>query len=83
MSATMSRTVALIITMVTLAEASELPPSIVMFIADDLGFNDLSITNPERHTPTIERMANEGVRLNRYYTYKYVRKTIAARTTKR
>jgi len=52
-------------------ESSQLP-SIVFLVADDLGSYDLSLTNPERHTPTIDRLAREGVQFSRYYSYKFV-----------
>ncbi len=38
------------------------PPNIVIFLSDDLGYNDLSCYAPNRHqTPNIDRLAGEGI----------------------
>ena len=45
-------------------------PNILLIIADDLGYNDVSFTadqNAAIQTPAIDRIANEGVKLNRFY----------------
>ena len=47
-------------------------PHIVLIVADDLGFNDVSY-NGKQHgsairTPNIDRLASEGVILDNYYT---------------
>eukprot|EP00745_Piridium_sociabile_P007650 TRINITY_DN15100_c2_g1_i1.p2 TRINITY_DN15100_c2_g1~~TRINITY_DN15100_c2_g1_i1.p2 ORF type:complete len:167 (-),score=40.78 TRINITY_DN15100_c2_g1_i1:4-444(-) len=42
-------------------------PHIVVIMADDLGWNDVGFRNPELHTPNIDKMAEEGVKLN--YSY--------------
>ena len=40
------------------------PPNVVIFLADDLGYGDLACYgNPIIHTPHIDQLANEGVRL--------------------
>lgn len=40
------------------------PPNIVYILADDLGYGDLSVYNPESkiETPNIDRLASEGMR---------------------
>ncbi len=44
------------------------PPNIVIILADDLGFGDLSCFGQERFsTPNIDRLAAEGMRLTRHY----------------
>ncbi len=44
------------------------PPNIVLILADDLGWGDLSCYgNPYIHTPRIDRMAAEGVRFTDFY----------------
>jgi arylsulfatase A-like enzyme len=46
------------------------PPNVVIIMADDLGFNDVSLYgggNPSQPTPHIEALAREGVRFDRGY----------------
>ena len=45
------------------------PPNVLLIVADDLGYNDLAINNgnPDRHTPTLDQLAREGVRFTRHY----------------
>ena len=45
------------------------PPNIILIMADDLGWNDLGYQGSEIRTPAIDRLAEEGVRLNRLYAY--------------
>ena len=45
------------------------PPNLVLVLADDLGWNDLGYHGSEIRTPTIDRLAKGGVRLNRLYAY--------------
>ncbi len=42
-------------------------PNIVLFISDDMGWNDVSYHGSEINTPEIDRLAAEGVRLERFY----------------
>ena len=43
-------------------------PNIVFIFIDDMGFGDLScFGNREMHTPNIDRLAGEGIRLTNYY----------------
>ena len=42
-------------------------PHIVLLIADDLGWNDVGYHGSEIATPAIDRLASEGVRLERFY----------------
>jgi arylsulfatase A-like enzyme len=53
------------------ASAAELrKPNIVLILADDLGYGDLSCYNPKTGvaTPNIDRLAAEGVRFNQFYS---------------
>ncbi|XP_025113453.1 arylsulfatase I-like [Pomacea canaliculata] len=42
-------------------------PHIIFILADDLAINDVSFRNPEVRTPTIDRLASEGVLLDYMY----------------
>ena len=43
-------------------------PNIVLIFADDLGYGDLSCYgHPSIHTPRLDQMANEGIRLTSFY----------------
>ncbi len=45
------------------------PPNIVIFLSDDLGYNDLSCYAPNRHhTPNIDRLAGEGIRFTDFHS---------------
>ena len=41
--------------------------NVVLVLIDDLGWNDVSYHNSEIQTPTIDRLAKEGVELNHFY----------------
>jgi hypothetical protein len=43
------------------------PPHIVMFVADDLGWNDISWHNPLIKSPNLEKLAKEGIILEQHY----------------
>lgn len=44
------------------------PVNVIIFLADDLGWKDVGYHGSEIRTPNIDRMAREGVVLERYYT---------------
>lgn len=42
-------------------------PNIVFILADDLGWNDVGYHGSEIKTPVLDRLAEEGVKLENYY----------------
>ena len=59
------------------------PPRVIVFsLADDYGYNNVGFAhgplnkgNPEMRTPTLDRLAGDGVILERHYVSEYVRTT--------
>lgn len=48
--------------------AREAPPNIIILFADDLGYGDLgAFGHPTIHTPNLDRMAAEGMKLTQFY----------------
>lgn len=45
------------------------PPHILFIIADDLGYHDVSYNGAEFPTPNIDKLANDGVILKKYYVH--------------
>ena len=57
---------------VLLTSAKDRSPKVILsVIIDDMGFYDARPTNPNSPTPTLNALAQEGVFLNRHYTYTY------------
>ena len=48
-------------------ESDTAVPNILLILADDLGFGDVGVYNPEAKvaTPNLDRLANEGLALHR------------------
>ena len=42
-------------------------PNVVIVVADDEGWGDIGWNNPEVKTPNLNKLAAEGVRLERFY----------------
>lgn len=42
------------------------PPNIVVILVDDLGFSDLGCYGSEIHTPTLDRLAADGLRFSQF-----------------
>lgn len=43
------------------------PPNIILMLADDMGFSDISPYGGEIHTPNLQRLADEGLRFTQFY----------------
>ena len=51
-----------------LAEQKERPPNVIILMADDLGYHDLSsYGHPKIKTPILDQLAREGVKLTSFY----------------
>jgi len=59
------------------------PPNIIIIVADDLGWNDVGFHGGDIDTPSLDKLANEGVSLNRFYTTPICSPTRAALMTGR
>ncbi len=57
------------------------PPNIVLIVADDLGWRDVGYNHSEISTPIIDRLAGEGLTLNRFYAWPSCSPTRAALMT--
>lgn len=49
------------------AEETSSPPSIVLIVADDLGYSDLGCYGSEIRTPNLDRLAERGLRFSQFY----------------
>ena len=49
------------------ANAKPSQPNIVFVLADDYGWNDVGYHGSEIKTPTLDRLASDGVKLENYY----------------
>ena len=64
----MMRTFAGIIALLLAAPGSAAEkPNIVLIVSDDQGYNDLGVLGDHIITPSLDRLAREGVRLTNYY----------------
>jgi arylsulfatase A-like enzyme len=50
-----------------LASEKQIPPNIVLIVADDLGYSDLGCYGGEIETPNLDSLAKNGLRLTRFY----------------
>ena len=49
------------------AHAAERPPNVVLIVADDLGWKDVGYHDSEIETPQLDRLARDGIELDRFY----------------
>lgn len=59
------------------------PPNVVILLADDLGWADVGYHGSDIKTPNIDRLAKEGMRLERFYATPYCSPTRSALMTGR
>ncbi len=57
------------------------PPNVVILLADDLGWADVGYHGSDIQTPNIDRLAKEGMRLERFYATPFCTPTRAALMT--
>lgn len=48
-------------------EITKAKPNIILILADDMGFSDLSCYGSEINTPNIDQLADDGIRFTQYY----------------
>lgn len=58
-------------------------PNVIVMVADDLGWNDVGFHGGDIETPALDRLASEGMELNRFYTTPICSPTRAAMMTGR
>ena len=58
-------------------------PNLVIFVADDLGWNDVGYHDSVIKTPNIDSLTRQGVELNRFYVYPFRSPTRTALLTGR
>ena len=75
--------IALAVASAVAAPATARPPSFVVFLADDLGFSDLSSYGGEIPTPAIDAIGERGVRFRQFYATPRCSPTRAALLTGR
>ncbi len=63
----MQRSCLLVIAFLAAHCAIRAQPNIVLILADDLGWNDVGFHGGDIPTPAIDRLASEGVELDRFY----------------
>ena len=48
--------------------ANAAKPNVIYILVDDMGFGDIGYNSPDIATPELDRMAREGVQLDRFYS---------------
>lgn len=66
MMKTLTSVVTLLATL-CLSKCQTTKPHILLIIADDFGYNDIGYHGSEIKTPTLDKLAGEGVKLENYY----------------
>ena len=58
---------AVIVAILTCNAVADERPNVVILVADDLGWADVSFHGQQIETPNLDRLASEGVELSRFY----------------
>jgi arylsulfatase B len=72
-----------ILAFATLPALAQDRPNVIVMVADDLGWNDVGFHGGDIDTPSLDRLAAEGMELNRFYTTPICSPTRAALMTAR
>lgn len=67
----------------SLAQSQAQRPNVLVFLADDLGWNDVGYHGSEIQTPNVDRLAAEGTQLDRFYSFPLCSPTRSALMTGR
>eukprot|EP00965_Chrysotila_dentata_P229037 6196945-Pleurochrysis_carterae.AAC.2 len=49
--------------------AMQIKPNLIFTLLDDVGAGDLGYTSSDIRSPNMDKLAKEGIRLGRHYTY--------------
>ena len=52
------------------------PPNFLVIVADDLGYYDTQIFNPNSPTPAIQSLSSNGLALDHHYVFRYHSKSL-------
>ncbi len=66
-----------------LTATAESKPNIILFVSDDMGWNDVGYHGSKVRTPHIDQLVKDGVELDRFYVYPICSPTRAALLTGR
>lgn len=69
---------AIVVFLTVLSTGVARKPNIVVIVSDNQGWMDIGYHGSEIRTPTLDRLAEEGIRLNRFYVYPMCSPTRAA-----
>ncbi len=58
-----------LILFLTSVAVQAVPPNIVLFVSDDMGWNEVGYHGSKISTPNIDRLAKDGMQLDRFYVH--------------
>lgn len=80
---TVSSVLSTLLLLVALSAQANQRPNVIIMLADDLGWNDVGFHGGDIDTPALNRLAKEGMQLDRFYTSPICSPTRAAMMTGR